>query len=274
MSATTGRLPEFENPPVSEVALSVAFSPLPQWQSPHAGLYWGRIRSRYPHTEVHPPIPSQIEQFGDQFWQTPMVSFQIAEADIARTWFLAEPKTHIIQVQRDRFITNWRKVEGTETYPRYLKEVRPRFVKEWNEFKEFAAEQNVGEISVQQCEITYINDIIQGEGWSDFREALELFSPQWPRKQLANRRPLSILSRESWNAVPRSRLIGPLLGCVRCSIGRSRKIGSWPRRLRGWKPRQRSGRATECSVTTKLAGSGKRAVGPLFKLPSSDRPTA
>ena len=182
MSATTGRLPEFENPPVSEVALSVAFSPLPQWQSPHAGLYWGRIRSRYPHTEVHPPIPLQIEQFGDQFWQTPMVRFQIAEADIARTWFLAEPKTHIIQVQRDRFITNWRKVEGTETYPRYLKEVRPRFVKEWNEFKEFAAEQNVGEISVQQCEITYINDVIQGEGWSDFREALELFSPQWPGK--------------------------------------------------------------------------------------------
>jgi hypothetical protein len=27
-------------------------------------------------------------------------------------------------------------------------------------------------------------------------------------------------------------------------------------------------------VTTKLAVSGKRAVGPLFKLPSSDRPTA
>jgi hypothetical protein len=30
-------LPEFEDPPVSEVALSVQFAPLETWRSPHAG---------------------------------------------------------------------------------------------------------------------------------------------------------------------------------------------------------------------------------------------
>jgi uncharacterized protein (TIGR04255 family) len=182
MSATPVPLPDFENPPVSEVALSVEFLPLANWRSPHAGLYWARLKLRYPHTEVHPAILSQIERFGDQFWQPPTVQVQLGNPDIARSWFLAEPKTHLIQVQRDRFVINWRKVLGDEKYPRYVKEMRPRFEQEWNEFKSFVTEQDVGEISVQQCEITYVNDIVQGDGWSQFQEALALFSYQWAKR--------------------------------------------------------------------------------------------
>jgi uncharacterized protein (TIGR04255 family) len=177
MSRTT--LPEFENPPVSEVALSVQFSPLENWRSAHAGLYWGRINKNYPHTDTQPPLPSQIEKFGAEFWQRPMVRVEFANPDIGRSWFISDPPTKLIQVQRDRFIINWRKVKGDETYPRYLHEMRPRFEREWREFATFVSDEKIGTVSVQQCEVTYVNELLQGRDWGTFQDSLALFAPWW-----------------------------------------------------------------------------------------------
>ena len=180
MTVASSPLPEFETPPVSEVALSVAFSPLEKWRSPHGGLYWGRISKDYPNTEVQAPLPSQIENFEERaLFQRPGFHVELANPDINRFWFLAEPATKLIQVQRDRFIINWRKVKGDETYPRYLNEMRPRFEREWKDFKNFVAEHDIGDISVQQCELTYVNDILKGEGWDSFEDSLRLFAPWW-----------------------------------------------------------------------------------------------
>jgi uncharacterized protein (TIGR04255 family) len=175
----TSPLPEFDNPPVSEVAISVEFDTLEGWRSPHGGLYWGRIQTDYPHTEGQPPLPSQIEMFGDEFLQMPMPRVELLNPDIMRFWFLAEPPTRLIQVQRDRFIINWRKVRGDEEYPRYEAEMRPRFEREWVQFQDFVREQSVGSINVQQCEVTYVNDILRGEGWNSVSDSLALFSPWW-----------------------------------------------------------------------------------------------
>jgi uncharacterized protein (TIGR04255 family) len=172
-------LPEFDNPPVSEVAISVEFDPLEGWSSPHAGLYWGSIRTDYPHTEVQPPLPSQIEKFGEEFAQTPMLRVETVNPEIMRFWFLADPPTRLVQVQRDHFIINWRKVRGDERYPRYEAEMRPRFEREWTQFQDFVKEQRIGSINVQQCEITYVNDIPRGEGWDSASDSLSLFSPWW-----------------------------------------------------------------------------------------------
>jgi len=171
-----GPLPEFESPPVSEVALSVEFLPLPAWRSSHAGLYWSYIRKDYPHTDVQPPVPSQIEKFGEGLWQPPMLRFEVSNADVTRSWFIAEDRTRLIQVQRDRFIINWRKVHGDEIYPRYDKEMRPLFEREWRHFKQFVNDENLGPIDVQQCEVTYVNDVIKGEGWNTIPESLTLLS--------------------------------------------------------------------------------------------------
>jgi len=95
-------LPQFKKPPVSEVALSVQFSPLENWRSPHAGIYWGRIHDRYPRTETQPPLPSQIEKFGPDFPELPTVRFEVANLERVRFWFLGEPANELIQVQGDR----------------------------------------------------------------------------------------------------------------------------------------------------------------------------
>lgn len=179
---TLAPLPEFDNPPVSEVALAVAFSPLPNWSGPHSGLFWGGIREDYPLNEVHPPIAASIENVEDSLWPNPPeINIQLGHSEAQRTWFLNKDKSRLIQVQRDRFVINWRKVTGTEVYPRYVDDLRPRFLKEWQRFQIFARGAAIGDITVTQCEVTYVNDIPQGQGWDDFSQALALFSPWWGR---------------------------------------------------------------------------------------------
>jgi uncharacterized protein (TIGR04255 family) len=176
MASQQSALPEFENPPVSEVAISIEFDALTEWRGPHAGLYWSRINREYPHTQVVAPLPSQLERFEEGLFQAPTVQIEMMNPDSGRVWFLGEPPTNLIQIQRNRFVVNWRKVKGDEAYPRYEKEIRPRLLREWRRFQEFVREQQLGTINVVQCELTYVNDILRGEGWNTFGESLTLLS--------------------------------------------------------------------------------------------------
>ncbi len=168
-------LPEYDAPPVSEVALAVHFAPLERWQSAHAGLYWGVIADDYPQTVIQPPIAPQIERFDEEPPQAPQVQL-ISGPMMDRYWFITQEGTRLIQVQQDRFIVNWRKVTGDEAYPRYADVIRPLFEKEWRRFKTFVESRKLGSVEVLQCEVTYVNDLVRGQDWSEFRQALELFS--------------------------------------------------------------------------------------------------
>ncbi len=174
-------LPQFEKPPVSEVALSVEFSPLQNWRSPHAGIYWGRIIDRYPNTQTQPPLPSQIEKFGAEFPEPPQIRVELANLELVRFWFLSEPLTKLIQVQRDRFIVNWRKIKEDEAYPNYAPVMRPLFESEFKEFCDFILNNNIGRVEVQQCELTYVNNILRGDGWNTSNDALKLLRQWWNR---------------------------------------------------------------------------------------------
>jgi len=172
-------LPKFQRPPVSEVALAVLFSPLREWRSPHAGIYWGRIQERYPKTESHPPLPPQIEKFDGDFPGAPQFHMEIVSPERMRFWFLSEPPKYLIQVQSDRFIVNWRKLKETKKYPKYLGGLRPRFEKEWQDFCLFLSDQKIGGADVQQCELTYVNTIFRGDGWDDSAGAIKLLRGWW-----------------------------------------------------------------------------------------------
>lgn len=172
-------LPEFDNPPVSEVAISVVFDPLTNWHAPHAGVYWSRINTRYPKTEVKPPMPPQFEQFGNARWQQPTVRIVPADLDAQRFWFISEPANYLVQLQRDRFTINWRKLSDNDVYPRYNEGLRLRFSNEWKQFKEFLHDQHIAEPIVKQCEVAYVNDILLGDGCSTLADALDMFSPWW-----------------------------------------------------------------------------------------------
>jgi len=168
-AAMSRNLPDFDDPPVVETALGVEFVPLEKWSIPQFGLFWEQIRTEYPRFEIQPPVGSQIERFSAENRPSPpTVTVTAVGVPDVRCWFLERSGSRLLQVQRDRFIHNWRKPPGkAEDYPHY-ENIRPIFEREWNRFCEFLHRESLGEPDVVQCEVTYVNHLERGKGWSSF----------------------------------------------------------------------------------------------------------
>jgi uncharacterized protein (TIGR04255 family) len=169
------QFPEFERPPLDEVAIGVQFEPLKEFHAAHLGLYWSRIRAKYPLTEDQAPLAHLVESAEPR--PVPpggLVSFQ-SFPPVPRCWFLDKSKNQLIQVQQDRFLRNWRQLEGTDPYPRYSY-LAQEFKQEWEGFLAFVHDEQLGQPSANQCELTYVNNINGRESWRDFSEVAKLFS--------------------------------------------------------------------------------------------------
>lgn len=159
-------LPDFGKPPVVETVLSVQFDSLARVRTAHFGLYWAQIRERFPQTEERGELPPAIELLEAQSVSRVGIQFEALEAPPSpRFWFVNSNGTELIQVQRDRFIKNWRKTGDGLQYPRY-ESVREGFDRDFAGFRDFVSRNELGEVRVNQCEITYINHIISGAGWT------------------------------------------------------------------------------------------------------------
>ena len=176
MAERTPDLPDFANPPVDETVLSLQFGPIVQLGAPHFGLYWAKIRSEFPKVQVQPPLPSVTEQFELGSPAPPKFGVRfMAEPDL-RCWFLDVTGNRLLQVQRDRFIHNWRRLTGSETYPRYPS-IRATMEAEWIRFCDFLASEQLGAPDVNQCEVTYVNHIEYDNGWKGYGELNRVIAP-------------------------------------------------------------------------------------------------
>src|SRR5437899_10225732 len=97
IEAMASSLPEFDRPPLEEVAIGVAFEPLKDLQAAHHGRFWETIRERYPSTETHSPVIPQVELSEPQVHNQPP---RITVPFVPRSWFLDESKNNLIQLQR------------------------------------------------------------------------------------------------------------------------------------------------------------------------------
>lgn len=152
-----------------EVALSLQFEPLASLTAAHLGLLWGRFRSQFPKTQDQPRLRPAIEKFGVRV-VSPGQSFGSdigVGAPAIRCWFLNDLETELIQVQRDRFIHNWRrKSSDNGTYPRY-ETLRRSFAEELGTFADFLRREKLGEIRPNQCELIYVNHVVAGTEWEN-----------------------------------------------------------------------------------------------------------
>lgn len=157
-------LPEFSNPPVVEVAISVQFDAIKKLRTPQLGLLWSEFRKDFPVTEEHPPLDQVFERFGlPPKLGGAGVQLQMLDAPpVPRCWFLNDAGTELIQVQPDRFIHNWRKRQGQDNYPRY-ENLRRTFATELSRFEAFLVREQLGSLAPNQCEVTYVNHIILAE---------------------------------------------------------------------------------------------------------------
>ena len=184
----THPLPEFDNPPVAEVALSVQFEKLDSLHAAQLGYVWQVFRDRFPQTEGKPPLAPAFEQFGPRPGRRPSVRLQLLETPPEpRLWFLNESGTELVQVQQDRFVRNWRKREDTDEYPRY-RNLRKLFRHDFEAFCRSIEREQWGSVEPNQCEVTYVNLIPAGEAWQhhgDLEKVLTVFSARYTDNQLA-----------------------------------------------------------------------------------------
>ncbi len=123
---------------------------------PDFGLFWNFIREDYPNSSVQPPLESQIESFERNQKRFSLTFSQIPEV---RCWFFDKNGTWLLQVQKTRFINNWRATANDKTlYPHYEK-VRERFLYEWQRFNTFLSKEDIEAPKILQCELSYINHI-------------------------------------------------------------------------------------------------------------------
>jgi len=158
-------LPDFKNPPVAEVALSLQFDSLQLFRVPHLGLLWEQYRLTFPKFEEHPPLPAAVEWFGlpTSGGFAPQVEL-LTVPPMPRCWFVNERGSELVQIQQDRFVFNWRKLKEDDLYPRY-EYVQAGFEKQLQVLRGFLTKENVGDIVPNQCEVTYVNQLLSGQGW-------------------------------------------------------------------------------------------------------------
>jgi len=164
-------LPSFGSPPVVEVVMGVQFQPLKQLQAPYFGLFWQTVRPEYSSCRENPPITPQMEDFGRPgAFKEP--EFQVSQMPpLPRAFFEDASGQWLIQLQRDRFLHNWRGGPEDGGYPRYPA-VREKFLSQWSNFQRFVADNELGDIDVTQLEITYLNHVAP---WTDESELGDLF---------------------------------------------------------------------------------------------------
>jgi uncharacterized protein (TIGR04255 family) len=172
-------LPNFGKPPVTEVALSVQFDTIAPLGNIHAGLLWAEYRSEYPKVSELPALPPQFETFGGGGAPT-TVPFQfetLLQAPMSRFWFEEAGGEHLMQIQNDRIVHNWRKRETEGEYPRY-EPIADRLEGEIGKFEEFLQREKLGQLRANQCEVTYINTIELLDGGDPHRH-IERITPLW-----------------------------------------------------------------------------------------------
>ena len=171
MEKVSKGLPDYETPPVIEVVCGILFKSINTLLAPHLGLLWEKYKSDYPICREVPPLTPVIERFGEQ----PRIDLQLADVPpLPRTWFVHKKDNGIIQVQRDRFLHNWKKVRPEDEYPRYP-QVIELFKDRLSQFESFLKENELGVIEPRQYEMTYINHIPQGNGWANLNEIGKVF---------------------------------------------------------------------------------------------------
>jgi len=150
-------LPSFQRPPVVEVSLSTQFDAVEGLTTPLIGALWAQFRTQFPRTEDHGSLEPVFEMAEPVHRVESRV--QLLDRPELRVWFLNESGTELIQVQRDRFIHNWRKTgDHAQAYPRYPN-IRASYKRELEQFVAFLKDEGLGDLRPNQCEVSYVNVI-------------------------------------------------------------------------------------------------------------------
>ncbi len=99
-------LPDYSNPPLSEVVLGVQFQQPIGYQQIYAHKVWQLYSDNYPSVQEMSPLQPSFETFGvSSYTIMPPFGF-VSGAMHNRFWFVNQDSDELIQFQNDRLLHN------------------------------------------------------------------------------------------------------------------------------------------------------------------------
>lgn len=177
---TSANLPKFENPPVIETVWGVQFDPLPKFGNAHLGIFWQSLGlNDWPNVNDAPSIEPQFELFGEENrGRVGGLMLKLTHELNMRLQIRNSAKTRMIQIQNGRLHYNWLG-QGGIPYPSF-DNVKPEFDEILVAFKHFITDHNLGDLHLNQWEVTYVNHIVQGTIWDCPQDWVEIFPSLTP----------------------------------------------------------------------------------------------
>jgi len=147
--------PDFDAPPVVEVAIAAYFQPLSGLRSTHLNEIHDLWKADFPGVEEVQPAPP-VPEVGAE--AKPEIKFEVVNTPVSRYMFTSADGRLLIQVQRDRLVFNWLKIDGGDTYPRFAS-LLPQFSSAYESFTSFVERSGIGPVRPTQAEVLYVNAI-------------------------------------------------------------------------------------------------------------------
>lgn len=163
---------ELRNPPVIETSLGVQFSDLESWTPIHHGLFFNRIRDRFPGYDCREIMDAIVETFPISR-KIRKLQFSPGVPDL-RAEYATRDESTLISIQKNRFSFHW-KDSPDGSYPRYHAN-RVICRKEYEDFQDYCLDAELGEIKPLICEAMYLNRIYPREGESLNELCEDIFS--------------------------------------------------------------------------------------------------
>lgn len=168
-------LVRFDEPPVTEVVVAVAFDSLQYLTVAHLGQLWTEeLREEFPQVEERSPYEPPIESFDGPNKSQLSLTFS-SQPPSPRLWFKSADDQDLLQIQNNWFACNWRKVGKDSQYSHWPSR-RDAFVRWFSIFNQFLQSKGLGKIRPIQCEVTYINHIVPDGVWHRHGEIAKVFN--------------------------------------------------------------------------------------------------
>src|SRR6266513_1734155 len=90
-------LADFDNPPLTEVALSIQYEALTPFQFVDLAPLWQELRRRYPKVEQQPQLPADFEIFGVPTQIEPRMIQLSPAPTMPRFWFVGKPSPLVMK---------------------------------------------------------------------------------------------------------------------------------------------------------------------------------
>jgi uncharacterized protein (TIGR04255 family) len=160
-------LARFEHPPVSEVVLGAQFAK-PVVDLEVLANFAVRVKEALPARQQHEALVPTEESFAPPA-RAPRIQVRAATPVMPRTWFISADERQLVQLQGDRLVLNWRRMNPADRYPSY-ETLRPVFEGYLTTLEACLNEAGRSPFPVNLAEVTYINEL----AWPDVHGTNEL----------------------------------------------------------------------------------------------------